>query len=209
MIIKICGMREAQNIREMEQTGVDWMGFIFYPKSPRFVSKVPEYLPQKTKRIGVFVNESVENTLKIAKLFQLDFVQLHGDESPEFCDELGKNGLKIIKAFSVENEFPSEKVSNYNGKCDYFLFDTKTNLHGGSGKKFNWDILSEYNGETPFLLSGGISMEDVESIREFNHPKCIGIDINSKFEISPTLKDVEVVKRFIGKIREPRAKNQD
>lgn len=204
MIVKVCGMRESENIREVEQADVDWMGFIFYPKSPRYVDKLPDYLPKSLKRIGVFVNESIENILETVKLFQLDFVQLHGDESPEICDEMGDNGLKIIKAFSIENKFPTEKVSAYYGKCDYFLFDTKTSKYGGSGKKFNWDILSEYHGETPFLLSGGISPDDIDTVKSFSHPKCIGIDINSKFEIGPALKDAELAKQFIDKIREPR-----
>ena len=198
-------MRDTENIREVEQAGVDWMGFIFHRKSPRYVSRVPVYLPKNAKRVGVFVNQRMENIVETAMLFQLDFVQLHGNESPEFCDELGKNGLKIIKAFSIENEFPAEKVSAYD-KCAYFLFDTKTPSHGGSGKKFNWDVLSDYHGETPFLLSGGISPNDIGSIREINHPTCIGIDINSKFEIKPALKDVELIKQFIDKIKEPRTK---
>ncbi len=199
-LIKVCGMRDADNIREVEESGVDWMGFIFHPKSPRAVNRVPAYLPKKTKRVGVFVNELMENILEIASLFQLDFVQLHGDQSPCFCDEMGENGLKVIKAFSIGDQFPKEKVAAYHGKCDYFLFDTKTHLHGGSGKKFNWEVLSDYHGETPFLLSGGISPEDVEPVKAFSHPKCIGIDINSKFEISPALKDVELIKQFLEKI---------
>ena len=206
MIIKVCGMRDAENICDIENLGVDWMGFIFYPKSSRYVSEIPAYLPTKAKRVAVFVNEPIESILETVKLFQLDFVQLHGDESPEICDEMGENRLKVIKAFSIENEFPAEKVSAYYDKCAYFLFDTKTNLHGGSGKKFNWDILSEYNGETPFLLSGGISPDDIHAVKSFSHPKCIGIDINSKFEIDPALKDAELVKQFINKIREPRTK---
>ena len=204
MIIKVCGMRDAENICDIENLGVDWMGFIFYPKSSRYVSEIPAYLPTKAKRVGVFVNEPIESILETVKLFQLDYVQLHGNESPEFCDEMGENGLKIIKAFSIENEFPSEKVNAYHGKCDYFLFDTKTSKYGGSGKKFNWDILSEYHGETPFLLSGGISPDDIDAVKSFSHPKCIGIDINSKFEIDPAFKDVELVKQFTDKIKEPR-----
>lgn len=209
MIIKVCGMRDAENIREIEQAGVDWMGFIFHPKSPRYVSEVPDYLPQKTKRIGVFVNETKERILEITARFALDFVQLHGNESPDFCNEIGDNGLKIIKAFSIENEFPSEKVNAYHGTCDYFLFDTKTPSYGGSGKKFNWDVLSDYHGETPFLLSGGISPDDIDIVKSFSHPKCIGIDINSKLEIEPAFKDVELVKQFIDKIKVLRAKNKE
>ena len=113
---------------------------------------------------------------------------------------MGKIGLKVIKAFSIGNEFPSEEVNRYEGVCNYFLFDTKTPQHGGSGRKFNWEILSQYKGNTPFLLSGGISPEDAESIRQFNHPKFIGIDINSKFETNPALKDAELVKIFINKL---------
>ncbi|WP_436414328.1 phosphoribosylanthranilate isomerase [Petrimonas sp.] len=198
--VKVCGMRSAENIRQIEQLGVDWMGFIFYPKSPRFVSEFPSYLPVKTKRVGVFVNETKDNITKTATRFALDFVQLHGNESPEFCVEMGKIGLKVIKAFSIGNEFPSEEVNRYEGVCNYFLFDTKTPQHGGSGRKFNWEILSNYIGNTPFLLSGGISPKDAESIRQFNHPKLIGIDINSKFETNPALKDVELVKIFINKL---------
>lgn len=205
-IVKVCGMRDDENIREVEKTGIDWMGFIFHPKSPRVVHQIPEYLPQKTKRVGVFVNESVENILKTASLFQLDFMQLHGDESLDFCDEMGENGLKVIKAFSIGDKFPKEKVAAYHGRCDYFLFDTQTHLHGGSGKKFNWQILHDYHGETPFLLSGGIAPEDVETVKVFSHPKFIGIDINSKFEISPALKDVALIKQFIKQIKEPRIK---
>lgn len=190
-------MRDAQNILDVEKAGTQWMGFIFYPQSPRFVSEVPTYLPKNAKRVGVFVNETKEKILETASRFGLDLLQLHGNESPDFCDEMGKTGLKIIKAFSIDNYFPSELVKNYHTVCDYFLFDTKTAAYGGSGKKFNWEILSDYQGTTPFLLSGGISLEDVEEVRNFSHPQCIGFDINSKFEIKPALKNVEAVEQFI------------
>lgn len=205
-IIKVCGMSEAHNIRDVERAGADWMGFIFYPKSSRYVSVIPHYLPDNAKRVGVFVNEKKEKILETVSLFGLDLVQLHGDETPAFCDEIGKNGLRVIKTFSIGNDFPSETINAYHHKCDYFLFDTKTPQYGGSGKKFNWDILSQYHGETSFLLSGGISHEDMDAIVSFSHPQFIGIDINSQFEIKPALKDVELVKQFIDKIREPRAK---
>ena len=204
-------MRDADNIREIENSGADWMGFIFHPQSPRFVSEIPDYLPEKAKRVGVFVNQLMESIIKTATAFRLDMVQLHGSESPKFCKELraidqaNRNSLlPIIKAFSIGNEFPSETVKSYEGACDYFLFDTKTPMHGGSGRKFNWNVLSDYRGETPFLLSGGISSDDAENILAFSHPKCIGIDINSRFEISPALKDVELIKQFIKQIKEPR-----
>ena len=206
MIVKVCGMRDAQNIREIEKLGIDWMGFVFYSKSPRAVNRMPDYLPKKVKRVGVFVDELIEIILETEMLFRLDMVQLHGNESPEFCRQLKSTGTKIIKAFSIEDDFPVEKVKEYEDVCDYFLFDTKTHLHGGSGKKFNWQALSDYRGETPFLLSGGISISDAEEILAFSHPQFIGIDINSKFEISSALKDVELIKQFIKQIKEPRTK---
>ncbi|MGI6047053.1 MAG: phosphoribosylanthranilate isomerase [Petrimonas sp.] len=200
-IIKVCGMRDADNIREIENLGVDWIGFIFYRKSSRFVSQIPDYLPEKAKRVGVFVNETKENIIETTERFALDFVQLHGNESPDFCEEIGKERVKIIKAFSIEDSFPIETVKEYESVCDYFLFDTKTLQYGGSGKKFNWEVLSHYRGNKPFLLSGGISLDDTKSIHQFQHPMCAGIDINSKFEISPALKNVGLVKQFIKKIR--------
>ena len=204
MIIKVCGMRDSDNIRAVEELGVDWMGFIFYNKSSRFVSEVPEYLPLKSKRVGVFVNEALETILQTSSMFSLDFVQLHGNESPEFCETLSTCGLSIIKAFSITDnkEFESEKFKPYESFCDYFLFDTKTELFGGSGKKFNWEILSDYFGNTPFLLSGGISPDDVEEIKSFVHPKYAGIDLNSRFEITPAYKNIKLLQNFIKEIRQ-------
>ncbi|MDD2244022.1 MAG: phosphoribosylanthranilate isomerase [Dysgonamonadaceae bacterium] len=204
MIIKVCGMRDSDNIRAVEELGVDWMGFIFYNKSSRFVSEVPEYLPLKSKRVGVFVNEALETILQTSSMFGLDLVQLHGNESPEFCETLRTYGLIIIKAFSITDnkEFESEKFKPYESFCDYFLFDTKTELFGGSGKKFNWEILSDYFGNTPFLLSGGISPDDVEEIKSFVHPKYAGIDLNSRFEITPAYKNIKLLQNFIKEIRQ-------
>lgn len=197
MIIKVCGMRDEDNIRAMEQLDIDWMGFIFYPKSNRFVSEVPSYLPKRIKKIGVFVNDTPENILKKVREFELDMVQLHGGESPLFCSDVQNIGISVIKTFSIgDDEFPSALVNEFEGRCDYFLFDTKTNSYGGSGVKFKWDVLKDYKGNTPFLLSGGISLEDVEAIKRFSHPHFIGIDINSCFESSPALKDINRVKLF-------------
>lgn len=194
-------MRDPENIRAVENLGIDWMGFIFYPKSPRAVKEVPEYLPKNTERVGVFVNETKEKILETARAFNLSLIQLHGDESPEFCDEMGQNGLKVIKAFSIGDKFPKDAVEKYSGYCQYFLFDTKSELYGGSGRKFNWEILSDYHGETPFLLSGGISLEDAEEILKINHPKFAGIDINSRFETEPGIKNPKLINEFIQKIR--------
>lgn len=195
-------MRNGKNIRAVEALGVDWMGFIFYPPSKRFVDTTPDYLPMKAKRVGVFVNESTGIILDKVTLFSLDIVQLHGDESPEQCQELIDKGIKVIKAFGIGTTFPSDKIEPYEGSCDYFLFDTETSAYGGSGRKFNWDILQNYQGNTPFLLSGGIGEDDVQTIQEFSHPMCIGIDINSKFELSPAIKDVQSIQQFIKSLKQ-------
>lgn len=136
--IKVCGMTEAENIREVEQLGVDMIGFIFYPKSPRCLCELPDYLPVHAKRVGVFVNENKENILMYADRFALDYIQLHGDESPEYCRSLCNNGLHLIKAFSISHPKDLMCTSAYKGLCDYYLFDTKTPQYGGSGNQFDW-----------------------------------------------------------------------
>ncbi len=190
-------MRNGENIRAVEALGVDWMGFIFYPLSQRFIAATPNYLPAKTKRVGVFVNESIGTILDKVALYSLDVVQLHGEESPELCKQLTNQGVRVMKAFGIDTVFPSEKIAQYEGCCNYFLFDRQTPAYGGSGRKFNWDVLQHYQGNTPFLLSGGIGEDDVEAIRKFSHPLCFGIDINSKFELSPANKDVQSLNQFI------------
>ncbi len=201
MIVKVCGMRDAENIREVEALGVDWMGFVFHRTSPRFVSELPDYLPQRAKRVGVFVDETEEQIMETVQLFRLDMVQLHGHEAPDFCSRIRSKGLKVIKAINVQNTFPTEEVSFYERACDYFLFDTKTPLPGGSGQKFDWSSLSAYRGTTPFLLSGGISPDDADRVEAFVHERCIGIDLNSRFETSPAYKDIRLLQSFIDKIK--------
>lgn len=194
-------MREAENIRDIEQCGTDLMGFIFYERSPRYVDKKVGYLPKDCKRVGVFVNESSEKIVLRAAEFGLDYIQLHGNESPEQCQNLTSLGLKVIKAFSVSSVDDINKASLYQGFCEHFLFDTACSGYGGSGKSFNWDILSNYTLETPFLLSGGISSDSVDALKSFQHPKLLGIDINSCFEISPAMKDAAKVAEFIKQIK--------
>lgn len=201
LIIKVCGMTEAENIRDVEQLGVDMIGFIFYPKSPRCLCEIPEYLPEHAKRVGVFVNESKENILMYADRFALDYIQLHGNESPEYCRSLRSNGLHLIKAFSLSHPKDLAAVSAYKGLCDYYLFDTKTPQYGGSGNQFDWNLLHRYSGMTPFLLSGGINPYSAKAIKEFHHPKLAGIDINSRFETVPGKKDVERIKAFLQEIQ--------
>ena len=201
MIVKVCGMRDAENIREVEALGADWMGFVFHRTSPRFVGELPDYLPQRAKCVGVFVDETEEQIMETVQLFRLNMVQLHGHETPDFCSRIRSKGLKVIKAINVQNTFSTEEVSFYEGACDYFLFDTKTPLPGGSGQKFDWSSLSAYRGTTPFLLSGGISPDDADRVEAFVHERCIGIDLNSRFETSPAYKDIHLLQSFIDKIK--------
>lgn len=190
-------MRDGENIRQVEALGVDWMGLIFYTDSKRYVGQRPTYLPQRAKRVGVFVNQSIETILEKVTSYYLDIVQLHGDESPSFCKMLRQHNVRVMKAFGVADSFPSEKIAVYEDCCDYFLFDTQTSSYGGSGRKFNWDILESYQGNTPFLLSGGIGPNDEQAIQAFSHPMCIGIDINSQFELSAANKDIQSIEQFI------------
>jgi phosphoribosylanthranilate isomerase len=199
MKVKVCGMRDAENIRQVEALGIDMMGFIFWPKSSRYVSERPEYLPTMCKRVGVFVDEDVENIVKTADDYALDFIQLHGHESPEQISHLllPTSHLSIIKAFNIATKEDLEATVPYEGLVDYFLFDTKGPSVGGNGEKFDWSVLEAYEGDTPFLLSGGIGPDDAERIKSFHHPKCIGIDLNSRFEIEPGIKDIVKLKKFL------------
>lgn len=212
MLVKVCGMREPENIEKVAQLGVDMMGFIFYPKSPRFASQSVDRTAadKDVCRVGVFVNESVELISDKIQLFDLNAVQLHGNESRELCEQLHEqNGLlKVIKAISVSTAGDILKYKEYVGAVDYFLFDTKCKTVGGSGQQFDWQVLENYDGDVPFILSGGIGPEDVERIRNFHHPKCIGIDLNSKFEMEPGLKDVEMLKTFLENIENKEIKKE-
>jgi phosphoribosylanthranilate isomerase len=195
MIIKVCGMRDAENIREVEALGIDLMGFIFWPKSSRYVNERPAYLPTQCKRVGVFVDEDVNTIKKLANDYALDYIQLHGSESPEYVQQL--RNWQVIKAFNIATTEDLEATKTYEGIVDYFLFDTKGKSVGGNGEKFDWSVLEAYHGDTPFLLSGGIGPDDAERVRTFQHEKCIGIDLNSKFELSPALKDINKLQEFI------------
>lgn len=202
MIIKVCGMREPENIRAIEQAGADWMGFIFFPQSARYVSHRPEYLPEQCHRIGVFVNESSENILLKAQEFGLHHIQLHGRETPEQCRKLKAAGLGVIKVFSIAQESDLQPAGCYEGVCDYFLFDTACSGYGGSGKTFNWNILQAYRGKTPFLLSGGLRPGSLSLLLQFKHEQWAGIDLNSGFETAPALKDAAAVHTFINQLKQ-------
>lgn len=206
--LKICGMRHGDNIRTVEQLRPDLMGFICWEKSPRYVETTPDYLPRHSLRTGVFVNPSVSRVAAEITRLGLSLVQLHGHETPDFCHALRShmesNGrhIAIIKAFSVPEDGPFPDTSAYETVCDYFLFDTSCHSYGGSGRRFNWSQLDSYHGQTPFWLSGGIGPEDADALDIFYHPCCIGIDLNSRFESSPGLKDATSLQTFIHTLRD-------
>lgn len=208
MKLKVCGMRESENLQNLIALEPDFIGFIFYNKSIRFVNDFPQVeIPLYIKKVGVFVNESAEIILDTVKKYNLDFVQLHGNETQEFCSKLTKNQevnsnflesfqLGVIKAFSVDENFDFSITQEFEKSCDYFIFDTKGANYGGNGIKFNWEILKKYEGNTPFLLSGGISKKDSVEINKMKHKSFAGIDINSGFELKPGLKNIEDIIEF-------------
>ncbi len=189
-------MKFTENREEVEKLPVDLLGYIFYPSSKRYVGENPqEGLFNSAKpKVGVFVDENAFEILALAKNLGFEWVQLHGKENPKTCQLLKNQGLKIIKAFRVDESFQFHKTKPFEKIADYFLFDTKSNLPGGSGKKFDWKILNKYEGNTPFLLSGGIKPEDAEEIKKIDHPQLAGVDLNSGFEDEPGLKNIEKLK---------------
>jgi len=199
--IKVCGMRDPQNIKALIALAPQYMGFIFYEKSKRFVGEDFDdqlilSIPNTIKKTGVFVNAELAYIKQKVNKHQLDAVQLHGDETPELCKQLGELGVQIIKVFSVGAFFDFSVVLPFGECADFYLFDTKGKERGGNGFTFDWDKLDFYTADKPFFLSGGIGPESAAAITRFRHPKCIAIDINSKFEISPGLKDIEQIKAF-------------
>lgn len=234
MKIKVCGMRDAQNIRDVAALDIDLMGFIFYPKSPRFVSLIssqagiiPDYsperlnmavnadgkpgyiFPKRIKRVGVFVDEMPQTIITYVYNYSLDYIQLHGKETPTLIDNLRRTlvpdlvpDIKVIKAFGINSADDLQQCEAYEDHADLFLFDTRTPLKGGSGRQFDWSVLEAYHGRTPFLLSGGIGPEDADRVKAFHHPQCVGIDVNSRFETAPAMKDVELLSKFIKQIKD-------
>ncbi len=207
MKVKVCGLAREEDIRALFKSGINMTGFIFYPKSPRYVkqawkSTLLEEYPEGIQKVGVFVNESMETILKKASEFKLDAIQLHGDEAPAYCEEIKKAGLQIIKAFRVNETFHFQEVEKYHGLADFFLFDAFTKQYGGSGKKFNWRKLENYSLPTPFLLSGGIGPGDAGEIAGIQHPAFAGIDLNSQFETAPGMKDTRGVKKFLNTLKQ-------
>lgn len=234
MIIKVCGMRDAENIREVAKLGIDMIGFIFWPESPRFVKMIsaqagiiPDYSEERLKnakeslsvcqnehlrmpkRAGVFVNDMPQNIVTRVYNYSLDYVQLHGNESAVMIENLKRTlipdispNIKIIKALSIHEKDDVKRWREYEGVVDMLLFDTKCKTVGGSGEQFDWSVLEAYDGNIPFLLSGGIGPEDAERVLQFKHPQFAGIDLNSRFETAPAVKDIEKLRAFIEKVKQ-------
>jgi phosphoribosylanthranilate isomerase len=208
MKIKLCGMREAANIAEVARLAPDFMGFIFYEPSPRYAGEMPpealDALLPATKRVGVFVNAPKEQILETAQKYALDLVQLHGVEPPEMCAALRAGGLGVIKAFGIGRADDVRHAAAYDGTCDYYVFDTAAGAaHGGTGRKFDHSLLRSYSGNTPYLLSGGLGPEDTPALASAacKDPRCVGVDINSRFETAPGTKDHETIKQFMKTIK--------
>lgn len=203
MILKVCGMRDAANIAQLSDLKPDYMGFIFYPHSKRYVGHpdvdLLSSISKSIKKTGVFVNETMDKIADEVIKYDLDAVQLHGSEPGEFCRSFRKfiqnmqteKHVEIIKAFGLSSEFDFHTLTDYEDFVDYFLFDTKTNLYGGSGLTFDWDILKQYHGAKPYFLSGGIGEESISSIIGFKDARLYGVDLNSRFEIEPGIKDID------------------
>lgn len=202
--IKVCGMSQASNIAAVADLQPDYLGFIFYPKSPRAISKVSaeliKYVPESIKTVGVFVNEDLEIVVDNILQFKLKAIQLHGSEEPAYCEALKEYGVEVIKAFGVGEGFEFDLLERYLKVVDYFLFDTQTEQHGGSGKQFDWSLLENYKLDKPYFLSGGIGLEQVEQVKDIDDYRFIAVDVNSKFEIQPGLKDIDKLKQFFKNI---------
>lgn len=201
MRVKVCGMNFPDNVAAVDALGVDLLGFVFYPNSPRCVTTPPEKLPPtRAKKVGVFVDQDEDEILSAVGRYGLDGVQLHGAESPDFCRRLRgglPSGTLLVKAVGVASFEDLTTALAYEEVADGLLFDTRCATHGGSGRRFDWSLLSRYRGNLPFLLSGGLGPGDEERVRSFRHPRCLGVDLNSRFELSPGVKDVAALARFL------------
>ena len=202
--LKICGMREPGNIEEVESLEPDYMGFIFYEKSKRFVAELDpatlSTMPENIGRVGVFVNHDLKEVVQLAEKFSLNLLQLHGNESAAYVTELKQllegSSIKLMKAFGIDENFDFAALNEYESEVDYFLFDTQTPDHGGSGKLFNWKLLNGYTLDKPYFLSGGIGLDSVEALKTIDDKRLFAVDVNSKFETEPGIKDIIKLKEF-------------
>jgi len=212
MKLKVCGMKYQENMKQVAGLQPDYLGFIFYEKSARFFNGVIPQIVENVKKVGVFVNAEIDEIIEKINTFNLNAIQLHGEESPEFCGKLRvlypltdtKESMEIIKVFSIKDEFNFEILKPYEGVCDYYLFDTKGALPGGNGYTFDWKVLKNYPSTKPYFLSGGIGLNEGDNLLAFmkssESDRCYAIDVNSKFEIEPGLKDVEILREFKNKL---------
>ena len=199
-------MRNPSNIDDLVKLKPDYIGFIFYPKSKRFIGEqipdeIQSLIPVYIQKVGVFVDEPFDNLLEKFKSNKLDMIQLHGSELPGYCERLKKLDIPVIKVFSIDDTFDFETVKPYDPFCDYYLFDTASELRGGSGLKFDWKKLDQYKDDKPYFLSGGIQSTDIEEIKQITHNELYAIDVNSGFEIEPGVKDIPKLKSFIEELR--------
>lgn len=199
-------MKYLANIKALAELEPDFMGFIFYPPSQRFIGVEFERndvanLQPDIQRTAVFVNAHLHEVIEFSNLYGMKTIQLHGQESPEFCGELKAKGFKVIKAFGVDESFDFNTLNAFVEQVDFFLFDTKTSTHGGSGLTFDWRVLQKYNIEKPFLLSGGLGPDNLAEVLKIKHKNFYGVDLNSKFEIEPALKDIEKLEKAFELIR--------
>lgn len=198
--LKVCGMK--QNTSDVAALRPDYLGFIFWKPSKRFFEGEIPPMPHSIKKVGVFVDASMNEVIEAIEKHDLYVAQLHGSESPAFCDQLKKQlpQIKITKVFSVKDDFDFSALNRFEGVCDFYLFDTKGKLPGGNGYAFNWEVLKKYPSTKPYFLSGGIGLEEAERLKEFlasNESKfCHAIDVNSRFETEPGLKDIEKLEEF-------------
>jgi phosphoribosylanthranilate isomerase len=204
LLIKVCGLKYPRNVDEVAELQPDYMGFILYKGSQRYVDlqtteKLVKNIPRSINRVGVLVNEPIETALNIAKSGIFDILQLHGNESTDYCRKLSKH-IRIIKAFSVKNNLPND-LSDYQPFCEQFLFDTAGEKQGGNGRSFDHNILKQYSVEKKYILSGGISPNDTDYLKSINTGSLAGVDLNSRFEVKPGIKDIILLKTFIGKLR--------
>ena len=197
--LKVCGLKHKNNLFDVVEAGVDFVGMIFYEKSPRYIinSLYPEdvwFLPDEVQKIGVFVDSDIEYIKKNVRLYQLDLIQLHGSESPEYCKEIRSEGYQLIKVFGVDTDFDFQVMEKYLDAVDYFLLDTKTKHFGGSGQQFDWTLLEKYPYQIPLFVGGGVGLENAELVLRKNYSFLYALDFNSRLETEPGLKDITKVK---------------
>lgn len=196
-------MRDSKNIAELAKLDIDALGFIFSPDSKRYVAQKPDLFPTQGKlRVGVFVNAPLQELEEKITAYDLLLLQLHGQESPEYCQAAQELGVPVMKAFAVDAHFDFEETEAYAPYCRYFLFDTKGALPGGNGRAFDWSCLQNYQGATPFFLSGGLRPALLEQVLQFEHPRCVGLDLNSGFEQRPAYKDITQIQAFISQLQQ-------